>query len=224
MQASVEVSDLSFGFGKRVLFSGVDLAIRAGESVALSGQTGSGKSTLVSLLTGMVRPTSGVVRVAGLDLGQATGRQLTAFRRSAIGVVHQHGELVGTLNAVENVMIPMLLTRSVGWPEARDRAAGLCRRFEVASLDVPADSLSGGERQRVALARALANSPTVLVADEPTAALDEVTRDAVAEAIYDQAKHGCAVLVVSHDPAVAHLADTHVTLVDGALITDRHVA
>lgn len=213
----IKVADLWFRFGRRELLRGVSFSVAAGESVAVTGQTGSGKSTLLAVLTGLVRVTSGVVNVGGVDLRRASRRELTALRRATIGMVHQHGELIPNLNAVENVMLPMMLQPRCSWQTARERAKSLCARFELESLDVPAESLSGGERQRVGLARALANDPVVLLADEPTASLDRATRDAVAEAIRAVARSGAAVLVVTHDETVAGLADRRLELTDGEL-------
>ncbi len=214
----VSVEDLGCRFGARVLYEGVTFSVRRGESMAITGETGSGKSTLLALLSGMMRLRQGEARIEGLALRSASAAQLARMRLSAVGIVHQHGELVPTLTAVENVMVPMLLARQRSWDEARRRAVALCERFGVESLTIPAESLSGGERQRVALARALANEPAVLLADEPTASLDTSTRDLVAQEIFGLAHSGeCAVLVVTHDPAVASWAGTTAHLADGGV-------
>lgn len=217
-EGTIVVDQLAHAYGDRVLFSGVTFAVAPGRSAAISGESGSGKSTLLALITGMVRARTGYLRIAGVDVARAGRGQLGKLRRERIGVVHQRGELIGTLSAVENVMIPSLLVDRRNRINAHERARSLLNELEVASPDLPAAELSGGERQRVALARALINHPKVLIADEPTAALDPDTRDAVANLIFSRtAREGCAVLVVTHDSAVATLADDQLVLSGGAL-------
>lgn len=213
----IRVDSLTFSYRQRHLFQNLTLTVKAGESMAISGSTGSGKSTLLALLTGMARITKGEVNVAGTDIRRASSRQLSTLRLSSVGVVHQQGELIPTLNAIENVMLPMLLQRRRSWHDANMRAYELCEQFDIRSLSTPAETLSGGERQRVALARALANSPTVLLADEPTASLDPTNRDRVADYIYQLTDTGRAVLVVTHDAQVAHRAHAQFELSNMAL-------
>lgn len=215
---AVRVEDVAFSYGRRELFSRVQFELGYGQSMAISGPTGCGKSTLLSLLTGMVPFRAGRIRVGGIDLGTAKEADRVRFRLHTIGVVRQHSELLGNLSAEENVMAPMLLTGAVRWDDARARAHSLLERFHVAGPETFARALSGGERQRVALARALANSPRIILADEPTASLDPVHRDAIASELFGLASgHGCAVLVVTHDASVAGRADRLAHMADGAL-------
>lgn len=214
----VQADNVGHVFGHRRLFSNISFSVGAGQSLAISGTTGCGKSTLLALLTGSLQLREGRLAVAGTSVEQANSRELTTMRLRSVGMVHQSGELIPTLSAVENVMVPMLLTREVDWQEAHDRASELCARFGVESVDLAADSLSGGERQRVALARAMSNQPSVLLADEPTAALDPVMTQAVARQIYGLThEREAAVIVATHDRDVAAMADSWVVLADGRL-------
>ncbi|NJP99336.1 ABC transporter ATP-binding protein [Streptomyces zingiberis] len=203
----------------RVLLDEAELTVRAGESVAVTGASGSGKSTLLMCVLGLVRPAAGTVRVAGVDVTRLRPRRLARHRRAHVGAVFQFGELLPELTPVENVAVAALLA-GVGRAEAFARAGELLSRLGVAAR-VPTAELSGGERQRTAVARALVNRPSLLLADEPTGALDETNRDAVCELLFGlPARTGCGLLVVTHDPAVAARADRTVRLSGGRLVAE----
>ncbi|PBC81406.1 putative ABC transport system ATP-binding protein/lipoprotein-releasing system ATP-binding protein [Streptomyces sp. 2224.1] len=217
----LEVRELGYEVGGRRLLDGLGLAVSAGESVAVMGPSGSGKSTLLSIILGLVRPDAGSVMVAGRDVVSLRSRRLAEHRRKRMGMVFQFGELLPELSPVENVALVALLD-SVD----RDRAYGESRKLldelGVPFTDTATSELSGGERQRVAVARALIGSPTLLLADEPTGALDEASRDHVAETLFAvPAERGCGLLVVTHDPAVANRADRVMHLEQGALAGAR---
>lgn len=195
---------------------GVDLTIRRGDIVALTGPSGSGKSTLLNLLGGLDRPTAGTVRVAGLDLGRASERQLTAHRRQVVGFVFQSFNLLPRLRAVENVELPLLWS-GVSRSERRRRAITLLERVQLGHRlrHLPSE-LSGGEQQRVAIARALAADPQVLLADEPTGNLDTATgREILALLSELNRERTLTIVIVTHDPEVAAVAHRQVRLRDG---------
>ncbi|MGI5427425.1 ABC transporter ATP-binding protein [Streptomyces sp. CA-179760] len=211
------LSDVVYGVSGRRLLDGVDLTVRAGQSVSVMGPSGSGKSTLLMCLMGLIRPRSGRVEVAGEDITRLSARGLAAHRRRHIGMVFQFGELLPELTPVENVMIASLLAGDAV-DDSRSRAESLLTALGVPEAAATQD-LSGGERQRVAVARALVNTPGLLLADEPTGALDGEQREAVADLLFGTPReHGCALVVVTHDPTVAGRADVRLHLHEGQLV------
>jgi putative ABC transport system ATP-binding protein len=197
---------------------GVDIAVKPGEFVMLSGPSGSGKTTLLSILGCVLTATSGHVSLLGEDISHAGESALPRLRLEYIGFVFQSHNLIASLSAEDNIR---MLLRLRGW-SARDAAAEAVRLLEQVGLgdkraSKPAD-LSGGQRQRVAIARALAGSPPILLADEPTAALDAKNGLAVTETLRALAKdHGHTVVVVTHDNRIFHLADRIVHIEDGLI-------
>ncbi len=195
----------------------VDLAIRPGELVAVMGRSGSGKSTLLNLAGGLDVPTRGSVRIEGRELSDLSAAALAEVRRRHVGYVFQHGNLIPTLTAVENVALPAELD-GVDVRTARTEAMDALRLVldESRATHYP-DQLSGGEQQRVAVARALTGNRRLLLADEPTGALDEVTAEGVMALIRKRVDAGAGALVVTHDPAQAAWADRIVRLRDGRI-------
>jgi putative ABC transport system ATP-binding protein len=196
--------------------AGVDLDVYEGEVVAITGPSGSGKSTLLLCLAGIIVPREGSVLLGGVDLRAVGERNRAALRRESVGVVFQYGTLVPELTGEEIVALPLLLSgRSRA--EALKTAAKWLERLGVASVArVTAGRMSGGQRQRVALARALVAAPRVVLADEPTGALDSVASDLVAGELVSAARDaGAAVVLVTHDARVAAFADREVHLWDG---------
>ncbi|WP_238010449.1 ABC transporter ATP-binding protein [Dactylosporangium sp. AC04546] len=197
---------------------GVDLDIAPGEAVAVMGPSGSGKSTLLNLVAGLDRPTEGKVEVAGTDLGKLSETGLARFRRRHIGIVFQFFHLLDDLTARDNVLLPAQLA---GMPRkaALARAGELLDALGIAHrADAYPARLSGGERQRVAIARALVNRPPLLLADEPTGAVDTDSGARVAELLRELNHDGQTLLLVTHDAALAdHCATRTVTLHDGKL-------
>ncbi|MFE7560823.1 ABC transporter ATP-binding protein [Kitasatospora sp. NPDC057500] len=207
---------LRYSLGDRLLLQDLDLRVESGESVAVVGPSGSGKSTLLSCLLGLLRPSSGTVTVDGVDLRTLRGRAMARHRQRSIGMVFQFGELLPELTPRDNVALAALLGRQER-STAYQRASALLEDFGVPQ-DVRTDRLSGGERQRTAVARALINTPRLLLADEPTGALDEDTRDHVADILFAlPGQHGCGLLVVTHDQDIAARADRVLRLAGGAL-------
>ncbi len=196
---------------------GVDLTIEAGEFVALMGPSGSGKSTLLSILGAMTPPTSGRVRVDGIDVYQLDTERLADFRREYLGFVFQSLYLVPYLTAIENVMLPLA---AAGVKERRQRAmaAEALARVGLADklLRLPRD-LSGGEQQRVAIARAIVNAPALLLADEPTGCLDSETGRGMMELFKDLQAGGLTIFMVTHEATIASIADRTLRLRDGQL-------
>ena len=195
---------------------GVDLGVHEGEVVAITGPSGSGKSTLLLCLAGIIVPREGSVLLGGVDLRAVGERNRAALRRESVGVVFQYGTLVPELTGEENVALPLLLSgRSRA--EAMEAATDWLERLGVESVArVTAGRMSGGQRQRVAVARALVTAPRVVLADEPTGALDSVASDLVASELVSAAREaGAAVVLVTHDARVAAFADREVHLWDG---------
>ncbi|MCK6080022.1 ABC transporter ATP-binding protein [Microbacterium sp. EYE_5] len=206
--------------------SGVDLTVDKGELVAIMGASGSGKSTLLSIAGGLQKPTSGEVVVEGTYLSTATRRDLAQLRRRSLGFVFQDFNLIPTLTAVENVTLPLELD---GF---RARVARRAGRDALASvgledkLDAYPDDLSGGQQQRVAIARAVVGGRRLILADEPTGALDSVTGEAVMKMIRHRVDQGAAGILVTHEPRHAAWADRIVFLRDGRIVDEsqRHGA
>jgi putative ABC transport system ATP-binding protein len=197
---------------------GIDLAVAAGEAVAVMGPSGSGKSTLLNLVAGLDRPTGGRVEVAGTDLTGLSETALARFRRRHIGIVFQFFHLLDELTARDNVVLPAQLA---GTPRraARARADELLDSLGIAArADAYPATLSGGERQRVAVARALVNRPPLLLADEPTGAVDARAGEQIAELLREINRGGQTVVLVTHDATLAARCATRVVEVrDGHL-------
>lgn len=194
---------------------GVSLEVDAGELVAVMGPSGSGKSTLLNLAGGLDRPTSGMVEVEGIDL--STVKDLAALRRRSVGYVFQDLNLIPSLTAVENVMLPRELD-GVRARDAREEALGVLGEIGLAHLaDRFPDEISGGQRQRIAIARSLVGERRLILADEPTGALDTPTGDDILELLRSRCEAGAAVLLVTHESRYAGWADRVVFLRDGRI-------
>jgi putative ABC transport system ATP-binding protein len=197
--------------------SGVTLAIEKGEFVAVMGPSGSGKSTLLNLVAGLDRPTSGTIQVGDVDLGQLGEAGLATFRRDQVGFVFQFFYLLPNLTALENVLIPAQLQGT----SPNSRARELMQTLGIADVADRYPARLSGQQQRVAIARALINHPALLLADEPTGALDTHTGEHVMELLGQLHRQGQTILLVTHD---AKLATRHavrvVTVMDGQLVDD----
>ncbi|WP_066723710.1 ABC transporter ATP-binding protein [Sphingomonas pituitosa] len=225
--ALIDARNVSLSLGRapaRVeILRGIDLRVSAGESVALLGPSGSGKSSLMAVLAGLERPSGGTVSVAGLDFTALDEDALAVARRGRIGIVLQAFHLLPTMTALENVAVPLELAGARdAFPraEAELAAVGLAHR----TGHYPAQ-LSGGEQQRVAIARALVGGPALLFADEPTGNLDTATGAAIMDLLF--ARHAASattLFVITHDPALAGRCARVVTLADGRIATDRQRA
>ena len=201
------------------ILSGIDLTIGTGETVALLGPSGSGKSSLMAVLSGLERASSGTLLVAGQDFATMDEDGLARARRGRIGIVLQAFHLLPTMTALENVATPMELAGASD-AQARARAeleaVGLGHR-----LDHYPQQLSGGEQQRVAIARAIAPRPDLIFADEPTGNLDAATGHEIVDLLFARrAETGATLLVITHDPELAEHCDRVLTLGDGRIATD----
>ncbi len=199
------------------ILRGIDLEVRPGESVALLGASGSGKSSLMAVLSGLERATGGQVLVNGQDFGTLDEDRLAVARRGRIGIVLQAFHLLPTMTARENVAVPMELANL---PDAQARAetelaaVGLAHR-----LDHYPSQLSGGEQQRVAIARALAPAPSIVFADEPTGNLDGATGRRIIDLLFErQRASGASLVIITHDPALGQRCDRTLEMVDGRLV------
>jgi lipoprotein-releasing system ATP-binding protein len=200
------------------VLNGVDLALNAGEIVALVGPSGAGKSTLLHVAGLLERPDGGAVLIEGRDCGGLSDEHRTLLRRRALGFVYQFHHLLPEFSALENVMLPQMIA---GAPRrgARDKAAALLERVGLAErLTHRPARLSGGEQQRVAIVRALANDPKILLADEPTGNLDHTTATSVMETLIESVRaSGLAALIATHNLELAGRLDRIVALEDGRL-------
>jgi putative ABC transport system ATP-binding protein len=220
MTAALHVHQLSktFGSGELAVHAvrTVDLDVEAGEVVLIMGPSGSGKTTLLLMLGAMLRPTSGAIEVAGLDIATAPERDLPRLRAQHFGFIFQDFNLLGALDAAENVQLAANLGGITGGA-ARARAATLLDQVGLAHrVHHRPDQLSGGEKQRVAIARALANDPTLILADEPTANLDSSIGRDIARLLQRLATdEQRSVVIVSHDTRLREIADRVLWLEDG---------
>jgi putative ABC transport system ATP-binding protein len=200
---------------------GVDLVIERGEFVAIVGPSGSGKSTMMNLIGCLDRPSSGTVLIAGDPTNELTDNQLTSLRSKAIGFVFQQFQLLPNTTAIENVMAP-LLYQGVSSKEAKKAAAKMLTKLGLGDrLNFDRNRLSGGQQQRVAIARALVTSPDIVLADEPTGALDSKTGAAVIELLKDLHKEGRTIVLITHDLEIAAKAPRRVFLRDGQIERDE---
>jgi len=202
---------------------GISLEVGAGKFVALLGSSGSGKSSLLNLLAGLDRPTSGAVVVDGRNLAEFSSEELSRYRRHSVGMVFQAFNLIPTMTVVENVELPMRFAeaeRGQRMAQARD---ALQRVGLGARLSHRPSQLSGGEQQRVALARALANGPSLLLADEPTGNLDSRTGSEIMDLIHQSnAQLGMTVVLVTHERSLAErYAERLIFLADGKVVGDE---
>ncbi|WP_338684653.1 ABC transporter ATP-binding protein [Streptomyces acidiscabies] len=218
LEDGLRIEGLNYKIEDRVLLNNVDLTVAPGESAAITGPSGSGKSTLLMCVLGLIKPDSGTITAGGHRLTGLLPSALAKTRRRHLGMVFQFGELLPELTPVENVALPMLLDGADQHQAYRSATALL------EELDVPHDTtltgmLSGGERQRTAVARALIAQPSVLLADEPTGALDPKARENVADQLFRicHERH-CALLVVTHDPSIADRATRAFQLQESTLI------
>lgn len=202
----------------------VDLAIGAGEFVALVGKSGSGKSTLLNLIGGIDRPSQGEVIVAGTAVHQVSESALARWRGKTVGVVFQFFQLLPTLTIAENVMLPMDFANARPAKERRTQALKLLEQMGIADqADKLPASLSGGQQQRAAIARALANDPPIVIADEPTGNLDSETSREVLGLFQRLSKRGTTVVIATHERDISGVIDRTIELVDGR-VANHHFA
>lgn len=222
-QTAIRAANLKLALGQGdsavEILRGIDLSVPLGQTLALLGPSGSGKSSLMAVLSGLERASSGTLEVAGADFAALDEDALAAARRGRIGIVLQAFHLLPTMTALENVMTPLELA---GMDDARERAeqelaaVGLGHRLN----HYPAQ-LSGGEQQRVAIARALAPRPPLVFADEPTGNLDAATGSAIMDLLFARrAETGATLVIITHDPGLAQRCGRVITLADGRIASD----
>lgn len=206
------------GAGQFEALRGVDLQVNNGEFVAVVGKSGSGKSTLINMITGIDRPTTGELWVAGTPVHTLSENQIAVWRGKTVGVVFQFFQLLPTLTALENVMLPMDFCNMYDHSERPERARQLLDLVGVGDqADKLPANLSGGQQQRVAIARSLANDPPLLVADEPTGNLDSRTAAAVIDLFNQLARSGKTILMVTHDQELAERSSRIIIVAEGQI-------
>lgn len=207
--------------GEVVALKGIDLQVKPGEFVAVTGKSGAGKTTLVNMMTGIDRSTSGEIEMDGVLVHRLSMEQAAEWRGCAVGVIFQSFQLLPTLTALQNVTLPMDFARKYSLRERRERGMTLLAQMGIAehAHKLPS-AVSGGQQQRIAIARAMANDPPILVADEPTGSLDSATTQAVLRVFEDLVSQGKTLLLVTHDRDLARRAGRTVTLADGEVVAD----
>ncbi|MDX2295449.1 MULTISPECIES: ABC transporter ATP-binding protein [Streptomyces] len=218
MDVILRAEGVDFFYGEQQAVSNADFVLARGEVAAIMGSSGSGKSSLLYCLAGVLPPARGTVTFDGVELSSLPDTELSALRRERIGFVFQYGELLDELTVEENAALPLRLA-GVAKDRAHAAAARVLGRLGLGDLlRRRASKLSGGQRQRIAVARALVHQPDVVFADEPTGALDSANASAVLEEFLRLAKdQDTAVVIVTHDPEVAARADSQYAMVDGVL-------
>ena len=225
MTVVVEMSNVTktFGEGTSIVraLDGVDIRIQKGEFVAIVGASGSGKSTMMNLIGCLDKPSTGLVKVAGEDLSKLNDKKLTSLRNYAIGFVFQSFFLLPKTDALDNVATP-LFYRGVPAREARKKAMEILTKLGMGDRHThQSTELSGGQQQRVAIARALVTEPSLILADEPTGALDSNTGKQVMDLFESLNKEGKTIVLITHDLDVAKRAKRRITLRDGKVINDE---
>jgi putative ABC transport system ATP-binding protein len=207
--------------GLFMALKGIDLQVQSGEFVAIVGKSGSGKTTLINMITGLDRPSGGEILVSDTPVHKLSENRLAAWRGRTIGVVFQFFQLLPTLTALENIMLPMDFCATPALHKRRSRALELLALMEIEehARKLPT-KLSGGQQQRVAIARALATDPPILAADEPTGNLDSKTAAAVFALFERLAGLGKTILMVTHDPELASQASRQLHIADGEIMDD----
>jgi putative ABC transport system ATP-binding protein len=225
MDALIRLGETTKRYASTAALDHVSLEVAAGEAVAVMGPSGSGKSTLLNLIAGLDKPTSGTVTVAGQRVEALSETRLARYRRREVGMIFQFFNLLDDLTVAANVLLPAQLA---GTPrrKARARCAELLGQFGIGKYrDTYPGRLSGGERQRVAIARALVNSPAILLADEPTGAVDTVTGEEIGQLLLDLNAAGQTLVLVTHSPDLAaRYARRTVRLLDGHVASDSGTA
>jgi putative ABC transport system ATP-binding protein len=205
--------------GDVVALKGIDLDVRAGEFLVVTGKSGAGKTTLVNILTGLDRATSGEIWVNGKPVHRLSAGQAATWRGETVGVVFQSFELLPSLTVLHNVTLPMDFAQKFSLRERRERAMHLLEQVGIAEhAGKRPGEVSGGQRQRVGIARAMANDPPILMADEPTGSLDSVTTDDVLDVFERLVDAGKTVFLVTHDPDIVERGTRAITLADGEIV------
>jgi putative ABC transport system ATP-binding protein len=226
--AAIELTDLTKHYkqGKNIVkaLDGVTLSIQSGEFVAVVGRSGSGKTTMLDLLGLLLRPTSGRIMIDGVDTGTLKDGERATMRGERIGFIFQEFNLLPTLNAIENVMLPLRYRRGKD-PEGRARAMRLLEEVDLADrVDHKPSELSGGQAQRVAIARSLINNPALVLGDEPTGEVDSETSTQLIDLMRRMNRErGVTFVIVTHDMEIANRTDRIIRLKDGQVLSDEKI-
>ncbi|MGY6554234.1 MAG: ABC transporter ATP-binding protein [Wenzhouxiangella sp.] len=224
MPALVECEGLSkdYKMGENLIHAlrEVDVSIQRGEFVAIMGPSGSGKSTFMNLVGALDTPTAGKLRIAGQDIGQLSSDALARLRNETLGFVFQQFMLLAKTDAIDNVKLPLMYTRMDAAEKDRRARAALERVGLGQRMDHRPSQLSGGQQQRVAIARALVNRPQMILADEPTGALDTVTAGEIMALLEDLNREGVTIVLVTHEEEIAEHARRIIRFRDGRIIED----
>ena len=203
------------------ILHGIDLAVYPGEFVAIVGESGSGKSTLMNIIGVLDRPTEGSYILDGVDVSKAKESELSAIRNRKIGFVFQTFNLIGRTSALKNVELPLLYARVPGRQRTKRARELLAQVGMEKRMAHQPNELSGGQKQRVAIARAMANDPAVLLADEPTGALDSATSRTVMDIFHDLHRQGMTIVLITHSQQLAEECQRILTLQDGRIVGER---
>ena len=204
------------------ILNGIDLSVADGEFLSIVGESGSGKSTLMNLIGLLDRPTEGTYFLDGIDVNRASDADLSALRNKKIGFVFQTYNLIPRMNALKNVEVP-LMYGGVSRKDRQEKAMELMEMVGMADrIDHKPEELSGGQKQRVAIARAMANDPAIILADEPTGALDSRTGHMIMDIFHDlHENHGKTIVLITHSETLANETGRIITLMDGRVINER---
>ncbi len=211
--------------GEFPALKGIDLTVNTGEFVAIIGKSGSGKTTLINMITGIDFPTDGTVKVIDTEIFKMKEGKMAQWRGKNLGVIFQFFQLLPTLTAIENVMLPMDFASLYSNSERKERALDLLEQVGLAdqAYKVPS-TLSGGQQQRVAIARSLANDPPLIMADEPTGNLDSKTASDIFGLFEKLVDNGKTIVMVTHDNDLASRVNRDITMADGLIVSDESTA
>lgn len=223
--ALIQIHDLTKKYataaGEMTALKNINLDIYSGEFVSIIGKSGAGKTTLVNMITGVDRITSGDVNVGGVSLHNLSENQLALWRGRTLGVVYQSFQLLPHLSLLDNIMLPMDFCGQYNPVKSPERAMELLREVELEdhARKLPA-AISGGQQQRVAIARALANDPPIIVADEPTGRLDSLTAEVIFEIFERLVEQGKTIVMVTHDQTLSQRVSRNLWIADGQIVQD----
>jgi putative ABC transport system ATP-binding protein len=218
------VKTFPIGSGEVTVLKGLTFDVKPGEFVSIVGPSGNGKSTLLNMITGIDRPTSGEVIVTGREVHKMSENQLAAWRGQHVGIIFQFFQMLPALTLLQNVMLPMDFARKYSARERKERALQLLESVDLADqANKLPGNVSGGQQQRAAIARALANDPELLVADEPTGNLDTRTANDVFDMFVQLVKQGKTLVMVTHDKELSRRVPRVVEIIDGRITRDEFV-